>query len=209
MTAEPVKHKKTDSLRRLRQAITLAALALALAHLLWPSAAIDAISLALIVIALVPWLAPIFKSLEFPGGWKIEFQDLQKATARAEQAGLLSPAPPHVASDFSFQRLAEEDPNLALAGLRIEIEKRLLKLAERHNIDVRSRGIGALLRSLSQHQVLTPEASSTLADMAGMLNSAVHGATVDPRGAEWALNIGPRVLRTLDDLAAEGPQPGS
>src|SRR5690349_17845222 len=119
MNAEPEKDKKTDSLKRLRQVITLGALVLALTHLLWPSAAIDGISLALIVIALVPWLGPIFKSLEFPGGWKIEFQELQKAAVRAEQAGLLSPVPPQIASDFSFQRVAEEDPNLALAGLRI------------------------------------------------------------------------------------------
>ena len=41
--------------------------------------------------------------------------------------------------------MAKEDPNLALAGLRIEIEK-LLKLAERRNIEVRSRGIDPLFR---------------------------------------------------------------
>jgi len=40
-----------------------------------------------VVVAVVPWFAPLFKSLEFPGGWKVEFQELQKAAIRAEQAG--------------------------------------------------------------------------------------------------------------------------
>ena len=47
----------------------------------------DAITLALLAIAIVPWLAPIFKSLEFPGGLKVEFQELQKAAQRALQRG--------------------------------------------------------------------------------------------------------------------------
>jgi len=50
-------------------------------------------------------------------------------------------------------------------------------------------------------QALSPEASATLADMTGLLNSAVHGASVDPRATNWAMSVGPRVLKALDDLA--------
>lgn len=69
----------SEQLTRLRGIVTLGALLLALLHLLCPTLAIDGVTLALLVIALVPWLAPIFKSLEFPGGWKVEFKELQKA----------------------------------------------------------------------------------------------------------------------------------
>jgi len=192
-----------SQLRRFRQFVTLGALTLALAHLLWPEIAIDAITLVLVVIAIVPWLAPIFKSLEFPGGWKVEFQELQAAAQRAEQAGLL--APPRETStgvDYTFQRVAEQDPNLALAGLRIEIEKRLVTLAEKHGIDVRGRGIGQLLRVLSERQILGHQERSVLADLTGLMNSAVHGATVDRKTSDWAIEIGPRLLRALDDLGA-------
>jgi len=198
------REEKPGSLARLRQIITLGALLIALVHLLRPTIAIDGITLMLLVIALIPWLAPIFKSLEFPGGWKVEFQDLQKAAVRAEQAGLLSPQPEPTAAQFTFQQLAETDPNLALAGLRIEIEKRLVTLGEKRGLVVRSRGISQLLRTLREHQVLSPEASATLADMAGLLNSAVHGAQVDPRATEWAMSVGPRLLKALDDLANQG-----
>lgn len=198
----------TDPLKRLRQVVTLGAVLLALAHLVWPTLAIDSITLVLVVIALLPWLAPIFKSLEFPGGWKVEFQDLQKAAQKADNAGLLAPTAATVAHPtdepgFSFQRIADQDANLALAGLRIEIEKRLVSLAEEKGVEVRGRGLGQLLRVLSEHQVLGHEARSALADLTGLLNAAVHGATVDPRTAAWAMDIGPRLLRGLDQMIAE------
>jgi hypothetical protein len=191
--------------RHLRWIVTLGALVFAVIHLIWPSFAIDAVTLALLVIALVPWLAPIFKSLEFPGDWKVEFQDLQKAAVRAEQAGLLATRDVAPKSEFPFQRVAQHDPNLALAGLRIEIEKRLIALAEKHGVDFQGRGLGQLLRLLRQREVLTNEERSVLADLTGLLTSAVHGAMVDPRAAEWAMEVGPLLLKGLDDLASENP----
>ena len=200
MSPEPDTSQKLDSLKRLRQVITLGALVIALTHLIRPALAIDAVTLALLVIALLPWLAPIFKSLEFPGGWEVQFQDLQNAAERADKAGLLAGQPTQPPAEFTFQQLAESDPNLALAGLRIEIEKRLNSLAEKHGIEPRGRGLGQLLRLLTQKQALSHEASATLADMTGLLNSAVHGASVDPRATDWALNVGPRLLKALSDL---------
>jgi hypothetical protein len=190
--------------KRLRQFVTLGALALALVHLTWPSLAIDSITLVLVAIALVPWLTPIFKSFELPGGWKVVFQDLEKAGQEADAAGLLAPpAAVTTQTKFSFQRAAQEDPNLALAGLRIEIEKRLVALAEKKGIEVRGRGLGQLLRILSQNQVLNEQARSALADMTGLLNSAVHGAAVDSQTAMWAIKIGPRILQGLDEMLAQ------
>lgn len=62
--------------RRLRasQWITLAALLLALAHLVFPGVAIDAATLTLLVIAVAPWLGVVFKSIELPG-FKAEYHE--------------------------------------------------------------------------------------------------------------------------------------
>ncbi|GAB6096440.1 hypothetical protein JCM14469_26930 [Desulfatiferula olefinivorans] len=191
-------------LKRLRQTVTLCALILAIAHLIWPHIAIDAITLALIVIAILPWLAPLVKSLELPGGWKVEFQELQRAASRADTAGLLAAEPSRTEDSFSFQSISKRDPNLALAGLRIEIEKRLSKLAEVNNIEQRRpMGIGQLLRALAQREVLTNEERSILSDMVNMLNAAVHGATVDRQTADWAIDVGPRLLTSLDERIEE------
>jgi hypothetical protein len=60
--------RNTIRLTRLRYTITLCSLLLALAHVIWPSISIDAITLILVVIAVLPWLTPFVKSLELPGG---------------------------------------------------------------------------------------------------------------------------------------------
>lgn len=192
-------------LKKLRQIVSLGALTLALLHIIFPSLAIDAITLALILIAILPWLAPLVKSLELPGGWKLEFQELQKATFRAESAGLLAAEPSISEQEFAFQSISKRDPNLALAGLRIEIEKRLSLLAEAHDLNNlrRPMGVGQLLRALAQNEVLSHEERSILADMVNMLNAAVHGASVDSRAAEWAINTGPRLLTSLDERVEE------
>jgi hypothetical protein len=91
---------------------------------------IDAITLALLVIAAIPWLRPLFKSLELPGGLKVEFQDVKNVTERADAAGLVASQPPGNPNTYSFQLIADNDPNLALAGLRIELERHLGQLAE-------------------------------------------------------------------------------
>lgn len=191
------------NIRKLRQVVTLGALVLALAHIVFPDAAIDTITLGLIVIAVLPWLAPLIKSLELPGGWKVEFQELQRAASRAESAGLL--APPSAKIDaLAVQSIAERDPNLALAGLRIEIEKRLSKLARCTGIVPKGAGVGILLRQLTKSGVLAQEEQAVLSDLVGLLNSAVHGATVDTRAADWAMDIGPRLLASLDERISEG-----
>jgi hypothetical protein len=34
--------------------------------------------------------------------------------------------------------------------------------------------------------------------MVGLLNAAVHGGEIDNRAAEWALDVGPRLVRALE-----------
>ena len=99
--------------------------------------------------------------------------------------------------EFSFQLVAEEDPKLALAGLRIEIEQRLTEIAESNGLAVEKLGIGRLLRLLGEKNLLSQEQRSVMADMVNLLNSAVHGGEIDNRAAEWALEVGPRLLTAL------------
>lgn len=186
--------------RSLQYGITFCALLIALAHIIWPALTIDAITVTLIFISIIPWLAPLFKSLELPGGWKIEFQDLERARSKADKAGLLPESPKFESEkQYSFQLVAQEDPKLALAGLRIEIEKRLTEIAESNQLNVERAGIGRLLRVLGEKQLLSQEQRSVLADMVGLLNAAVHGGNIDSRASEWALDVGPRLVGALEE----------
>ena len=182
----------------LRLTITVLAVLLAIVRLGWPSVAIDATTLTLLAIALIPWLAPLFTSVELPGGLKVEFRDLERAGRRAEQVGLITLESTNQTTTYPFQTVASEDPNLALAGLRIEIERRLKELAEARSIDLPSNtGIGRIVQTLDESQVLGPEERSVLMDLIGLLNRAVHGAEVDSRAASWALDVGPQLLDSL------------
>src|SRR6266851_6339034 len=169
-----------------RIAITTVAVLVVLVHLIWPSLKVDSITVALLVIAVVPWLGSVFKSIELPGGGKIEYQQLEKAGESASRVGLLSVGA-SLKEVPSFIAIAEEDPNLALAGLRIEIEKRVRAIAVRHGIDDKRMGIGQLLRALSSAGALSNEQRSVLSDLMGTLNMAVHGAEVSRQSAEWAI----------------------
>ncbi|MBO8092415.1 MAG: hypothetical protein J7D60_03795 [Prosthecochloris sp.] len=198
-----VSRKKNRRMRTTQIIITAIALIIAGVHLKWPGLKIDSITLTLLLVAIVPWLSQIFKSLELPGGWKIEFHDLQKAKKRADEAGLLS-GKVQLASPYSFQLVADEDPNLALAGLRIEIEKRLNQIADSYQIDSGRSSAGRLLRILGKQDLLSHQEQSVLADMMGLLNGAVHGAKIDSRAADWAMDVGPRLLASLDEKIKQG-----
>ena len=68
--------------------ITGGAFLVAASHIVWPDANIDGITLGLLVVALLPWLRPILKSIELPGGLKFELQDYEQSTTEHP------PAPP-------------------------------------------------------------------------------------------------------------------
>jgi len=189
-----------NEVRRTQVFITVVALIVAIVHVVWPNITIDGVTVFLLVVALLPWLIPLLKSLEFPGGWKVEFQELEKARNKVDKAGLLSKrSRKKRVVAYSFESVLDKDPNLALAGLRIEIEKRLLQIAKLNHLDATRASVGQLLRLLNQRQILTPQESMALYDMSGLLNAAVHGAEVDKRAADWAVEVGPKLLQGLDE----------
>ncbi|SFK53792.1 hypothetical protein [Lysobacter sp. cf310] len=196
-----------SQLQKLKLAITVGALVVAAVHVIWPKLAIDAITLGLVVVALLPWLAPLVKSVELPGGLKVELQEVKDAAGKVRNAGLLEPSANPERIEHTFLQVAQRDPNLALAGFRIEIERRLVALCERNGISAKNRGLGYLLRALSEKNLLTPEQSSAIADLASLLDSATHGASVDPAAAQWALDIAPELLESLSRLISPtGPK---
>lgn len=238
---------------KIAAAITVFALLLAAAHMAFPSVTVDAATLTLIAIAFIPWLAPMIKSLELPGGTKIELRDFQQLEERARGVGLM-PASPIAAlrglnaaangvaprkafrplaestagatapdaeipayakpdattgpllktygepaeAEYSFQTIADSDPQLAMAGLRIEIEKKLKNMAERAGALSYRQSIKSLLDILSSRQLLSEPERGVLLDLVRILNKAVHSETpIDYETALRALDIGSQILKVL------------
>lgn len=175
------------------------ALVLALIHILFPQLEIDEITIALIIIAIIPWFAPLLRRLELPGGVKIEFKDVKSATEKITGGAQIRPLT--LSREVStFQQIAEIDPNLSLVALRIEIEKRLRNLAEKHSLDTKRRSLGQLLTELQRREILPLRVASGLQELMAFGNQSAHGAEVSTEAASWALNKGPEVLGFLDEM---------
>jgi hypothetical protein len=196
--------------RAIQIIITAIAALLAVGHAWFPEIKIDAITVTLLGIAVLPWLGPLFKSVELPGGVKVEYQELERAGKKVEESGLISPEPalrPMQKHEYSFQAVSGNDPNLALSGLRIEIESRLKELAEKRKIKTHGYGVNNLTRSLEKTGVLSHEEAASIRDLLPLLNQAAHGAKVEDSAFGWAMDFGPRVLGALEDRLGETTVP--
>ncbi len=69
--------KESTQIKVISVVITIMALIAIIAHIMKPDMMIDDITLWLIAIAIVPWIVPLIKSIEW-GGTKIEFQERLK-----------------------------------------------------------------------------------------------------------------------------------
>ena len=102
--------------------------------------------------------------------------------------------------------LLSADPALALAKLRIDLERELRRLAYEHKLDIdpRRATLGRLLESLLRKEVLPPQAVAALQDILPPMNEAVHGGQVDQAVANSVVAIGADVLALLRTVASKG-----
>lgn len=196
--------------------ITLGAITLFALHQFFPSLRIDATSLVLLAIAILPWILKYISGFEIPGVVKIDLKQAKSATDKVTlsaqpQTGAAvitghTPAIEVAAVEDSFSYLRtifDSDPNIALVAFRIEIELRIRKLASAHNLLNERVGLQRMIRALVARGVLNPQTGSGLTEIVALGNSAAHGAEVSTDAANWVLDIGPSILIQLDALLGE------
>lgn len=180
--------------------ISLVVILIAATRVWKPDLAIDQVTVALIIVALLPWAGSVFKAIELPGGLKVEYPEVKKIEKKAEHSGFIQTEGAHDSlpqKQYSFEKIADEDANLALAGLRIEIESKLQKIASSYSIQ-QNRSIRKLINDLQEHEALNSSEVSVLMDLLPLLNRAVHGAKVDQEACYLAINMGKDILSALD-----------
>jgi hypothetical protein len=205
-----------------RYVVSVVALALLVGHYVLPDRRIDAVSLGLVVVGVIPWLGSIFKSLELPGGFKVEYQQFEQVSATlatleeqrqrevttivsgsAAHFQLTASAPSVTAQPpaASYSLSGVKDPRLRLFALRAEIEKRLRELAAQRNIGHLGHGahLGppALLGALVEARAISPPLFNSVQVVIEAANQALHGAEVSDRIGDWAAETGPVILRYL------------
>ncbi|MBI1258977.1 MAG: hypothetical protein GC204_16015 [Chloroflexi bacterium] len=102
----------------------------------------------------------------------------------------------------SYLQIADQDPTLALAGLRIEIEKELRTIISGQGI-TSSRGmpltIYEMIPQLSKVGIISREQGRVLEKLVRLLNQVVHGAEVSKEDAMWAFDEGPQIIAALKE----------
>lgn len=193
--------KRTRSLweTAVKSSISIVALFLIFLHLWVPALKVDVVTVALLVVAVLPWAYTVIQSVTLPGGYGVKFQDIAAAGAKLENSEAvvsLSASASNETQQPILERVQSLDPNLAVAGLRIEIEKSIRKIADAHGIP--SHGpLTTLLGTLGAEGLLAATMVDGLRTLIRIGNEAVHGATVDPEAAEWAILHSQQIIRSL------------
>jgi len=186
---------------RTKIAVSVISMAALGVHLARPNLKLDSIALGLIVLGVLPWLSSLIKSAEVPGVGKIEFQDVKKAAEQVVANAPTPPVPSHP-SEPAFLSIVDQDPALALVGLRIEIEKRLRALADAKNIP-RGLPLSRLTQELQKYEIIDGASAAGLRDLIAYGNQAAHGTEVAHEVALSAVDFAPRVLEVLDQRLAQ------
>jgi hypothetical protein len=196
--------------RHLWWVVLLAAAGLLVVHSLSVQGiVVDNTSLILLLIVLAsPFIAAI-KRIKI-GEFEAEIQPSEvKQVAKQVQAALPAPAPdeapPRSAYDTgaAILELVETDPVVALAKLRIEFETRLRRLFDRvagTSAGGRARviSLGRLVRELVAREVFDRDFGSSLLDVIGICNRAIHGEDIRDVDARQIAESGTELLDVLE-----------
>lgn len=188
-----------DNIKSIKVSISTICILIIIIHLIFPDLTIDNVTLILLVTAILPWLASVFKSLELPWWYKVEFHDFKKIEEDAKKVWLIKEW--SVETKYDFTDLSSNNPQLALAWLRIELEKSLRTLANKHWIWINKRGITQLTRELTEKEILSGNEYSVIADMIWTLNSAAHGEDFNYQIIPWITETWPKILDSINEKA--------
>jgi len=188
--------------------LALVIVAFLIIHSAYPKTVVDATTLGLLGLLILVMLIPFAKSITLPGGGGVNLLDefasakvaADQATKEQQQKGQarsLAPMKPH---EPSWRNFLDVDANIALAGLRIEIEERVRELAHKRGI-VGDRDLSTtrvILRRLQSEGVLTDSEHHAIESVVNACNQAVHATEIPSNAAYLASDVGETALKILD-----------
>lgn len=184
------------SISWLKISITTTAVLLIIIRLIWPK--IDSVTIGLLILAVLPWLSSLIESVELPGIGKVNLRNVQDADKKITGNTPIPTDQP--IRKPSYLAIEDRESNLALLGLRIEIEKRLRNLAYHFDLPP-NKPLILMLHELHLRKVITDNVRDGLTLLINAGNSAVHGARVERNVIDWAMDRGPAILAQIDKAA--------
>ena len=166
--------------------ISIFFIVIACLHQFWDQVTIDSYTLVLLVLAVIPWLFPYIKSLELPGGIKVETKDALEKIEAVEVE--LSPS-----TSFNYEGV---DSNMAFVALRVEIEKTIRQY--KFESGRKSQSLPIRLQLLANDGVITKALASALLEIVKLGNAAAHGQVINSEEAELILMRAGALVDKLD-----------
>jgi len=217
---------KTPISLKLRIGVSLGAgfvvLALALLQIYLPQVTINLTMDILIVIMFIPWIQPFVNKIDIPHGIIDLKGDINKLENEAKKSKLIVSSTKKLSRSIKTSELllnfgkakesvkgtdlyvlAHEYPELALAGLRIWMEKELKELlySKGHNINKKDiTSLGQTLHILRSLETINGKEYEVLTDLTRLLNRVIHSdITVDTDTAIRTLNLGYSIMQGLEE----------
>ena len=90
----------------------------------------------------------------------------------------------------NYRNLIEQDPNIALAGLRMELETMLKNIAKGFKVTINKRdGAGTITNKLRDKSAITSRQAKLIDQILKLCNAAIHGLKVSTIQAEEIFKI--------------------
>ena len=174
---------------------------------------VDTISLALLALILLsPFVAAIkrIKIGEFEA--EIDPEEVKRVTDEVASKIPEREAPNALTTDddhsaiSAIRELAKTDSVIALAKLRIELERTLRRLHNRSNAGQpipQNATLHQLIRDLASRDVIPHDLTPAIRDVLALCNRAVHGEAIRDTDAEAVINAGAELLQEFERLVQE------
>ena len=183
--------------------------ALLVLYLSKPDATIDVTAMGLLELLILVMLIPLASKIVLPGGTEIGLmagllaaKDATDKAARAlGQKGQPGLMPPKGLSMVSQPSLLDARSRIPLEPLRIEIEKRLLALAQKSGIeaDLKKGRIGDTLEKLRSKGILTDPEMSAIEMVHTVSRQPVRAGAIPSSALYFAADIGESIFQILDE----------
>ena len=168
---------------------------------------VDVLTVLILFVISIPFVAQFLRKAKFPGAefeFKEEIRETEKLVQRSVEEAQRSRSEGKKFVPFetfklsSVKELLNSDPVLALAALRIEIERKLRLLA--NSLDLRvndNRSLSALTASIRRQELLSSDQVAALQRIISMCNKAVHGYAVSEAEAREIMELAEDLNKTF------------
>ena len=160
---------------------------------------IDTTTIVLVLMIFLPWIVKYLKSLELNGIGKIELISEEERQRLNEKVNKIENNNNSIEIEEKY--LNFDDMKLSLAALRIDIEEKLQKIAQKNQLNANRYGIMKLSSLLYDHRCINNSEYMIIIEIIGILYKAVHSRLYDYdlNSYNSIIKIASKLISSLDD----------